>query len=257
MAAPGVRLLRLLATGNAGELHLGVRDGQRVAVRLFRRPLLDRRSQLRFTAETDALRVLAGEPHLVRVIDAGVGADGQAYLVSEFCAGGSFDDHLALVGRMTPAEAVSVGVKLAGALARLHRFRILHRNLTPSNVLIGAAGQPMLADFGLLALATADRSFSAPPELPNRYAAPEAFLPELMSPATDVYALGAVLYALLAGDRPGPRRPQAGRVVLPVPGVPEPLMATLRRAMAVDPTERFASATDLREALAAAVTPAR
>src|SRR5262245_43839327 len=105
-AVPGVRLVRLLASGTAGEPHLGVRDGTRVAVRLVRRRLTDRRSQLRFAAETDALRVLAGEPHLLRVLDAGVGGDGQAYLVSEFCAGGSFDDHLAMVGRMMPAEVV-------------------------------------------------------------------------------------------------------------------------------------------------------
>ena len=257
---PGVRLVRRLAASGvgSGDLFLGVRDSDRreVAVRLFRRPLSGQRSRLRFTAETDALRVLIAEPHLVKIFDAGVGDGGQAYLVMEFCPDGSLDDHLALVGRLTPEEVTALGVKLAGALARLHRFRILHRNLTPSNVLLTCDGEPVLADFGLLALATADRNFSAPPSLPNRYAAPEAFLPELMTPAADIYSLGAVLYALLAGDQPPKRRPEAEWTVPVVPGAPPPLMAALRRALEVDTTDRYADAEDLRAALAtAARTP--
>jgi serine/threonine protein kinase len=253
---PGFRLVRRLPTrlGGSGDLYLAVRDSDRrqVAVRMFRRTLPDRRAHLRFEGEIDALRVLAREPHLAEIFEAGCRDTGRPYVIMQFCPDGSLADHLNMVGRLTPHEVVSVGVKLAGALARLHRHKIVHRNITPSNVLMALDGEPVLADFGLLSLATADRTFAAPPAPPGRFAAPEAFLPELMTPAADIYSLGAVLHALLSGDADRAWRPLAGGALPDVPGAPDALVRPLRRATAVEPRDRFAAAEDLVDALATA-----
>jgi serine/threonine protein kinase len=238
-------------------LALRVADAAEVAVRVYGRPLRTDRDRERFAREVELLRSLAGEPYVVAVHSAGITAQNRGFVVTDYCPAGSLYDHLTSIGRFTPAEVRRIGVKLASALAGAHDRNIFHRNLKPANILIDAGGEPALTDFGLVALATSNGDYTPPvPSTQRAYVAPEAFLPELMSVAADVYALGATLYALLAGWAPRTADPLAtavgGETLVDLPKVPWVLMSVLRRAMALDPRDRFAHALDLGEALATA-----
>ena len=141
---------------------------------------------------------LSAVTHVAAVYGGGVMADDRPYLVTEFCGGGTLEEHVATVGRLTSNEASQIGAKLAGALVAAHQQHIFHRNVKPANVLINGAGEPMLAGFGLLSVAVSDPTPPMRPT-PQAFVAPEAYLPELMSSAADIYSLGATIYALLAG----------------------------------------------------------
>jgi serine/threonine protein kinase len=238
-------------------LALRVSDAAEVAVRVFGRPMRYHRDRERFEREVESLRSLAGEPYVVSVHSAGFTPQDRAYVVMDYCPAGSLYDHLTTVGRFTPGEVRRIGVKLASALACAHDRDIFHRNLKPANVLIDATGEPALTDFGIVTLATSDGDYTPPvPSTQRAYVAPEAFLPELMSVAADVYSLGATLYALLAGWAPRTADPLAtavgGETLVDLPKVPWVLMSVLRRAMALDPRDRYPHALDLGEALATA-----
>jgi serine/threonine protein kinase len=234
----------------AGEVHLARRrsDGVEVAVKVYARRVAAERDRLRFEQEVAALKALTDLPHLLAPLDAGV-AYGRAYLVNPYCPSGSLQDHLVTVGRLTTIEVRRIGVKLAEALGRAHDLGLYHRNIKPSNVLVDGDGEPQLADFGLVSLALAG-DYAVPDEGLRPYAAPEAFLPELMTAPADIYALGATLYALLAGTSlPPPTGPDPAA---DLPTVPRVMMSVIRRAVATDPDQRFASAVQMRDALAAA-----
>jgi len=262
---PGIQWLRPLGESRAsaapsprsGELFLAARRGgpPEVAVRVYPPSMLGSdRHRARLEEEIEGLSLLYDDPHVVRLYDAGVSTTGRPYFVMEFCPDGSLADHLATVGQLTPREVRAIGVKLSGALATAHSHGIIHRNLKPANILISPTGEPALTDFGLLSLCTPDGDYSPASEEASPYKAPEAFLPELMDVATDVFSLGAVLYGLLAGAPPAPPNPYsvvAGDDLPDIPRVPWSLMEVLRTAMAIDPRHRYATAEDLRVALQA------
>jgi len=250
---------RLNEADNADEVYLALRIPQavEVAVHIYARPLESERDREKFTKEVATLQTLNGAPHVLTIQDCGVTGDGRPYVVMDYCSNGSMSDHLVSVGRLTPAEVRTIGGKIAGALAEAHKRDIYHRNLKPANVLIDRHGEPALADFRLVTLATSNGEFGpAMPDGPRAYVAPEAFLPELMTEGADIYALGATLYSLLAGTEPRAVDPMAvaidGDTVADLPRVPWALMSVLRQAMSMDPRDRFANAEDMRDALESA-----
>jgi serine/threonine protein kinase len=226
-------------------------DGTEVALRLFNRRLRGFRDRQRFEHEVAGLKALVDVPHVLPLQDAGIDADGRAHVVMAYCQSGSLHDHLTNVGRLTATETRRLGAKLAAALASVHQRDIFHRNVSPSNVLLDAAGEPALADFSLVALTMSEGDFRPDPDRDLRlFLAPEAYLPELMTAEADIYSLGVTLYTLLAGGTPADY-PIDGERLMDLPRVPWPLMAALRRAMALDPADRFADARDFRAALLA------
>lgn len=237
------------ATGPGGEIFLAVRAAEpsEVAVRVHPEPGTAAR-RARFEEELAAIAMFAGDPHVIELYDVGLSAVGRPYLVMEFCSAGSLAKPLA-AGRVPPEEVRAVGLKVAGALARAHAREIVHGNIKPTNILINGYGEPVLTDFALRVVAVATDVASAPA---RPYAAPEAFLPELATPAADVFSLGAVLYALLTGGPPAPANPYgviAGEELPNPAGVPGPMMAVIRRAMALDPINRYRDAYELHAAL--------
>ncbi len=262
---PGLSDLTVIARGGYSTVYRARQDsvGREVALKIDTRSLDEERDRRRFLREAEAAGRMSGHPNVVNVYDAGVTGDNHPYLVMELCTGGSYAGRLKKDGPLPAAEVRDIGVKIADALHAAHNAGILHRDVKPGNILINAYGVPGLADFGLAALPDPTRELSVTIEaLTPAYAPPEVFRLEKPTPAGDVYALSASLYALLSG-RP-PRWPDTGAPSLAtmvrlhedplpdLPGVPVGLTNVLRQGMAADPAHRYATAADFRDALATA-----
>jgi serine/threonine protein kinase len=233
---------------------LRIADATEFAVRVYAHQIRSDRDRARFEQEAMALKALIGDRHVVAVEEINVTPEGYPYVVMEHCTSGSLQDHLVKVGRFTPTEVRRIGAKLAGALGAAHRREIVHRAVKPANVLINGAGEPVLTDFGFASLSTVGRDYAPPTRsVTPPFAAPEAYLPELMTPAADIYSLGATMYALLAGWPPRSVDPLAvavdGDTLVDLPRVPWAMMAVIRVAMAHDPANRFVHAFQLQDAL--------
>ncbi|MEX5636597.1 serine/threonine-protein kinase [Parafrankia sp. FMc2] len=208
-----------------------------------------------FRAEARILSRL-DHPHIVRIYDCVV-QDDLCLLVMEMLGGGTLSRH-----RLSAAAALAVGAAVADALAHAHAHGVLHRDIKPDNILFTETGQPKLADFGIGkilddAAGTASRVVGSP-----RYMAPEQIAGGTVGPATDLYALGAVLYELVAGrpmfdaalSVPELLRHQR-EVDPPVPAaVPPAVRDLVLRALAKNPADRPADARTFAQALGAAAT---
>jgi tetratricopeptide (TPR) repeat protein len=166
---------------------------------------------------------------------------GRAYLVMPFV------DGLPPKPPLPPREAARLALEVARALAHAHEMGVIHRDVKPANILVEAGGRVVLADFGLAILddtVTSRWAMSGTPE----YASPEQIRGDPLDARTDIYSLGATLYHLLSGKPPfsGSGTSEITEKVLkddppPLPQAPRPLAAALRRAMAKDREDRFAS----------------
>jgi tetratricopeptide (TPR) repeat protein/tRNA A-37 threonylcarbamoyl transferase component Bud32 len=204
------KLERLLAEGGMGDVWLAERaDGvvqRTVALKLPRAEWVDRGLTLRIARERAILARLA-HPHIAVLYDAGLGADGRPYLALEYVQGVPID---AWCRERPLREVLRLFVLLTRAVAHAHAQLVIHRDLKPSNVLVTADGTPKLLDFGISKLLEGDGVAAANEseltQLSGRrltlaYAAPEQVLGEPVGVACDVYALGAMLFELLAGQR--------------------------------------------------------
>jgi serine/threonine protein kinase len=258
VSVPGYELLDPLGRGGFGVVYRArqVTIDREVAIKVDTRVILDERDQRRFLREVRAAGKLSGHPHVVELYDAGVLPDNRPYLVMELCPGGSLADR----GRMKVREVIDVGRRIADALAAAHDLGVLHRDIKPGNILIKRYGTVALADFGLAAVVESGRDSSVTlAALTPAYAAPEAFHLQPPTERSDVYALTATLYTLLAGFPP--RFPAEGDLSVPeivrrhdtpiedITGIPAELMAVLRRGLATDPAHRFPDAAALRAEL--------
>lgn len=237
------RLLGRLGQGGMGTVYLGVSpDDRAVAVKVLRDGFPDPDARRRFRHELDALRRVRG-PHLVEVLDADVEAD-TPYLVTRFVPGTRLDDLVARDGPLPLDDLHRVARGLADALAALHGAGVVHRDLTPGNVLV-LDGQPHVIDLGLATAAdvTAMTRSGLVIGTPG-YLAPEQVTGSAVSPAVDVHAWGATV-ALAGTGRPpyGTGRPEAVlyRIVHGQPdleGLPGPLAGLVRAAMDPEPERR-------------------
>src|SRR5947208_2612804 len=195
------------------------------------------------TFEREA-RLLArvSDPRIVQIFDVGQSREG-LYYVAEFVDGESLAGRLER-GSLSPAEAGDIAEQLCRALARAHGQRIVHRDVKPANVLISAAGEVKLGDFGVARLAEGSTGGTAGGVVGTpRYMAPEQARGLKTTPATDVYSAGVVLYEMLAGAPPF-AGDSAIELALchvqdappPLPGdVPHELRRIVERALAKDP----------------------
>lgn len=201
-------------------------------------------------------------PHLVPILEAGE-ALGYHYLAVGYVEGGSLADHLKAEGRLTVDECVRLAAEVASGLDALHAHDIVHRDVKPSNVMLDVSGRAALTDFGL-AKGPAYTVLTKPGQVMGTldYIAPELIRGERASPASDLYALGCVVYECLAGAPPyGDRRlfevavahledepPDASLRT----EVPPALAEVVQQAMAKDPNARPRTATAFSHLLRAA-----
>ena len=244
------RLERHLGSGGMGTVylarHLDERLDRPVALKLIRAAVeRDLTFRQRFERE---IRILAGleHPGIARLYDGGTSADGIPFLVLEYVDGVPIDVYCR-ERRLGAREIVALFVRVAAAVAYAHANLIVHRDLKPGNVLVTAAGEPRLLDFGI-AVSTGPNGPAGAmggvpegdegPDQPRTpaFAAPEQLAGGRTSPATDVYALGVLLRLLLAD-----RRPEGG--------LGDDLDAILARALAEKAADRYPTAAELAEDL--------
>ncbi|WP_232793936.1 serine/threonine-protein kinase [Pseudofrankia saprophytica] len=221
----------------------------------------DESSDLRTRFLSEA-RVLAGldHTHIVRVYDY-VEHSGLCLLVMEQLTGGSLRQRMA-AGGLDPRAGCAVGLAAATALAAAHQIGVLHRDIKPDNLLFDASGVPKVTDFGIAKIVETTAVTTTGLVGTPRYMAPEQIEGSRLGPGTDIYALGIVLYELLAGRPIFPRGLTVPALLhhhlsvppQPLPEVPAPLAAVVLAALAKHPAERPASAHELALHLAAAAT---
>jgi serine/threonine protein kinase/Tfp pilus assembly protein PilF len=199
-----------LGHGGMGSVWLARRtDGRfegRAAVKLLNQALFSAAGRERFRREGSLLGRLT-HPGIARLLDAGVSTGGQPYLVLEYVEGQPIDA-FADARRLTAAERVRLVLDVLAAVGHAHANLIVHRDLKPSNILVTTGGVAKLLDFGIAKLldpeggGEPDTLTRAGRALTPAFAAPEQIRGEAITTATDVYAIGVLLYLLLTGRRP-------------------------------------------------------
>ena len=273
------RLRERIGRGGMGLVYAVDRDDgrfeQRAALKLI--DAIDVASAARFHHERQVLATL-DHPGIARIIDGGDAPDGRPYMVMEYVDGTPIDVHcerhaLDLRGRVRLVQ------QACDALAHAHARRVVHRDVTPSNLLVDGEGRTRLIDFGIAGVGGADATAGA---MSWDFAAPELAGDGIVSIATDVYGIAAVLYRLVAGR--APRALSSASPLVAIAGLRAEIQsvaqarferprrrtdralladldAILARALAVDAASRYESVASLRDelerALAGTVVDAR
>ncbi len=156
----------------------------------------------RFLREQRAMGKLCGHPNIVNIFDVGATSSGRPYIVMQYHPRDSLRARIQSVGPLTLAEALHIGVKMAGALETAHRLGTLHRDVKPANILLTEYGEPELTDFGIARIAGGFETATGVVTASPAFTAPEVLLGRSPSPASDVYSLGAILFCALTGHAP-------------------------------------------------------
>ena len=241
-----------LGQGGTGTVWRARRDDGRfegaVAIKLLHLSLLGQAGAERFSREGNILARLT-HPNIARLLDAGLTDAGQPYLVIELVRGERLDRHCDLQGLGVDQRLALFGDVLA-AVAHAHSHLVIHRDIKPSNIMVTPEGVVKLLDFGIAKLVEDEGALAESTDLTREwgraltpeYAAPEQLRGDAVTTATDVYALGVLLYELLSGRLPYPGRRRSAT------GVPAPLSdaAPVRPSLTVaDPALRRRLGGDL------------
>ncbi len=203
-------LVERIGAGGMGTVWRARRNDGRfegdVAVKLLHPSLVEERGSERFRSEGSILSRLS-HAGIARLYDAGLSAAGQPFLVLELVEGLRID-RFADAHRLPVRARLELFLQIADAVAYAHSNLVVHRDLKPSNILVDRAGQAKLLDFGIATLVdqvsglAVGRTVTTGRALTPEYAAPEQLEGGAITTATDVYALGVLLYELLTGEHP-------------------------------------------------------
>ncbi|MEM9570498.1 MAG: serine/threonine-protein kinase [Pseudomonadota bacterium] len=205
------KLSRRLGSGGMGAVFLASRSDdefqQTAAVKIMGSQLLNADASSRFRAERQILSNL-NHPNIASLIDGGTTDEDLPYLVMEYVDGARIDVHCDSNG-LSIRERLSLFVEVCDAIDYAHRNLVVHRDLKPSNILVPRTGTPKLLDFGIAKLLDPDQLELTAPQTSDdaramtpEYASPEQVRGEPVSVASDVYALGVLLFRLLTGHSP-------------------------------------------------------
>lgn len=253
---------RLLGRGGMGEVYLATRDDpsfrQQVALKLLR---VDMAVDEKLFARERRMLARLDHPHIAHFIDGGITPEGRMWMAMAYVEGETMG---AWVARTNPSLEARLAVfrQVCEAAAHAHANLIVHRDIKPSNILIDRQGRARLLDFGVASLAEdPDRSGITGGVLTLHYASPEQLTAGPVTVATDIHALGLVLYTLLADTQPwgdngsplstlvrrivedevrGPSRAEArGPAAIPAARLAGDLDAIVLKALRKDPAERY------------------
>jgi non-specific serine/threonine protein kinase/serine/threonine-protein kinase len=202
-------IVRLIGRGGMGAVYLARRDDdfeRQVALKVIKRGMDSDAIVRRFRTERQILAQLEHEG-IARLLDGGTTADGLPFMVMEHIEGAPVTAYCE-ARRATVRERLALFVKICAAVQYAHQNLVIHRDLKPANILVTADGRPKLLDFGIAKILGPDGAEGVLPTVTSmrvltpEYASPEQTMGRLVGTASDVYALGVVLYELLTGRRP-------------------------------------------------------
>jgi eukaryotic-like serine/threonine-protein kinase len=264
------RILKKLGEGGMGVVYLGQRKTadfeQLLAIKRLNAAVDSELARQRLLIEQRVLASLR-HPHIAQFVDGGEDADGTPYVAMEFVDGVPLLEHVQTQD-LSRQQRLRLFLDLCQAVHFAHQHLIVHRDIKAGNVLIDNHGTLKLLDFGIAKLLGEERGghdqtvLTVAGAMTPHYASPEQIRGETVTPLTDVYSLGVVLYELLAGRRPfdiQTRRPtEIERIIcLSDPGPPLPtgrghhgdLNSIVAKAMHKEPDRRYQSAAQLAEDL--------
>ena len=257
----GFEYKKLIGSGGFSDVFLyeQQRPKRLIAVKVLLKEHASDAQRVAFDSEADLMAILGNHPSIVTMYEASVADDGRPFLAMEYCSRPNLGARYR-TERFSLAEALRTTIQIAGAVETAHRLGILHRDLKPANILVTQFGHPVLTDFGISSTvegASAAEGMSIP------WSPPESFGdPPVAGKTTDVWALAATCYTLLAGrtpfEVPGGSNTSADLVArveqAPLPpigrnDVPPALEQVLRIAMAKHPSSRYPSVLAFARAL--------
>lgn len=270
-----VEIRQLLGRGGMAEVYLGEHTTLRrqVAVKVLHAHLVeDEKQKTRFLGEAQAIAALR-HPNIVQVYDFDM-ADGSPYIVMELLEGVSLKDYLEsareMGHRLSPDECIRLIKPLASALDYAHRRGIVHRDVKPANVMLRsesgslnpaaalpAGVQMILTDFGIARIADAARNTASGVVIGTpAYMSPEQVQGQPVDPRSDQYSFGIMVYEMLSGRLPFEGDTQASIMVKhltetprPLPDVNTDVQRVVDRALAKEPSRRFASIEEFAASL--------
>lgn len=253
----GFAPVQLLGSGGFADVFLyeQAMPRRKVAVKVLLPNQLSESSLAAFHAEADLMASLSTHPSIVTIYQADISTDGRPYLVMEYCSKPNLEARYKRES-LGVADVLRIGIQVAGAVETAHRAGILHRDIKPANILVTEYNRPALTDFGISAtMESATTEQSAGMSIP--WSPPESFNGGASDTRSDVYALGATIYTLLAGrspfSLPGATNssmdlisriqstpvPPLGR-----PDVPKSIELVLAKAMSKNLSDRYGSAME-------------
>ena len=262
LGIPGVGDAAVIASGGSALVYEALSGtGERLAVKVLR-GIHGSEVTRRFDREITAGERLEGHPHIMRILHSGFTSADEPYLVMPLYPAGSLNDELEHTGAFPLHRATGDVAMVADALEFAHQRGVLHRDIKPGNIMRANDGSIVVTDFGIARVVDAGITSATIGASTPLYAAPEVLAENEASVRSEIYGLGALLYALLAG-----RASFSGsdniwatmnriRTETPPPilGVPAPVMRVIEQAMAKRPADRPASAQQFRENLRIALT---
>ncbi|QYB07111.1 protein kinase [Rhodococcus sp. USK10] len=220
---------------------------------------LSNENRARFFREQRAMGRLTGHPNIVSILHVGTLGSGRPYLVMPYYSQDSLEARIRKTGTLGQAEAMRLGVKIAGALEAAHRVGILHRDVKPGNILFTDYGEPVLTDFGIAHVTGAFQTATGTVTGSPAYTAPEVLRGESPSAASDIYGLGATLFCAITGHAAFERRSGENVVAqflrittqtapdLRDKGVLDDVGEVIERAMSANPINRPGTAAEFGE----------
>jgi tRNA A-37 threonylcarbamoyl transferase component Bud32/tetratricopeptide (TPR) repeat protein len=202
------RVLQEIGRGGMGAVYLATRDDaqfqKRVAIKVVKRGMDTAELLSRFRRERQILANL-DHTYIARLIDGGSTPEGRPFLVMEYVEGRPIDVYCRELGLDIEARC-RLFLKVCEAVSYAHRNLVIHRDLKPDNILVAANGEPKLVDFGVAKLLDTEldsglTTITAGRLLTPEYASPEQVRGQLIGAASDIYALGTILYELLTGTK--------------------------------------------------------
>ena len=251
------RIVEILGQGGMGSVYRAVDENLGVDVALKENLFTTDEYARQFRLEAVILANLR-HPNLPRVSDHFVVGDQGQYLVMDFIDGEDLRQRMERMGTITEDDAVNIGAAICDALAYLHTRKppILHRDIKPGNVKITPDGHIFLVDFGLAKVVQGMQATTTGARaMTPGYSPPEQYGTARTDSRTDIYSMGATLYATLCGIIPedGLARAMDNAQLTPLrkrnPKVSRRLATAIERAMAVDPADRFQTAEEFKKAL--------
>jgi eukaryotic-like serine/threonine-protein kinase len=261
------RLGERLGHGGMGEVFAAhdLRLDREVALKLLRADLAEQGGMRERVVAEARLAARLSHPHVVGVLDTGE-QDGRPFVVMERLSGRTLRDELA-DGRMPPERVRDMGLQVLRALAAAHELGIVHRDVKPANVLDAGVGTWKVADFGIAKWVHADETLTGTGELLGSpsYLAPERIEGQQAEPASDLYAVGVLLYEALCGKKPFDGDDPFALATAIRDGAFEPPMSVLpdadpgivtviEKAMRLEPADRYETAEQMAAALLGKVT---